>query len=259
VNGHTFDVAREGYVNLLRTKPRGDERDMLEARRRFLARGHYAPLSSAINRCVETYLLGECWDAATAAIVDAGCGEGYYLRGLQAYLDSREELARVCYLGVDISKDAVRMAARRHRSASFVVADIKSELPLADAGVRILLNVFAPHNPDEFGRVVAPGGLLVVVIPAPNHLEGLRARLHLLQIERDKQQRLVDAMSRSFELAASETLACELYLSTDDILDLVAMTPSRWHATRDAWERARALPACVDRAAFVLLQFRRKT
>lgn len=260
-NRHSFDVAREGYVNLLRKRPRGDDRLMLASRRAFLERGHYDRLSDAVSRVVGDYLLAR--DAAAAdlggasAVLDAGCGEGYYLGRLRAHLSTLRYPLPRCYLGLDLSRDAVSLAARKYKEAGFVVADTREKLPLARGAVRALLNVFAPRNAAEFARVVAAGGLLLVVVPTGGHLEKLRRELGLLGVEEDKPERLARAFSDGFRLVRTEALRHELDLSTEDLTDLVVMTPNRWHATERTWERLRATDGFRDHLDVALLVFER--
>jgi SAM-dependent methyltransferase len=171
-NSHTFDIAREGYVNLLRKKLPGDTKEMLVARRDFLERNHYQPLSDMLNQLVHAYL---ATSSSPINILDAGCGEGYYLGRLQQYLTDQHY--QIQCIGLDISKEAIRMAARHYKQSCFVVANLKERVVLADDALHIILNIFAPRNPAEFTRVLVPGGLLLVAIPAPDHLLQLRSAL----------------------------------------------------------------------------------
>lgn len=261
VNGHTFDVAREGYVNLLRTRPHGDTREMLLARRRFFERGHYTPLSDAINAAVGDHLLelvsGD-EDYQPRSVLDAGCGEGYYLGSLKRYLDGRAERDGRCYIGMDVSKEAVRMASRRYGDIGFFVGDVKQQMPLVGGSVGALLNVFAPRNPEEFARVVAPGGLLLTVIPDVGHLAELRSALRLLDLEEHKQGRVNEQFADSFLLVGSITVQYELVLDRDDVELLVRMTPNYWHAPEETWSRIRAMDGFRAGAAFTVLTYHRK-
>src|SRR5947199_1528396 len=115
-NSHTFDIAKEGYVNLLRKKLPGDTKEMLIARRNFLEQGYYQPLSDTINALVSTALGPE---TPSSTLLDAGCGEGYYLGRLQAHLANQMSGTQCCYTGLDISKEAIRMAAKKYKTAQF--------------------------------------------------------------------------------------------------------------------------------------------
>lgn len=257
--GHTFDVAREGYVNLLlphqtRREVVGDDRAMLRARRRFLDRGFYRPLSEAINERVAEHIEGRT--LAQAHIVDVGSGEGSYLAALKAHLEARFETA-FTFTGVDIAKEAARLAARRYDGIRFVVADITVSLLLPEASVDVLLNVFAPRSPGEFYRVLRPGGLLLVVIPAPGHLASLREQFGLLGIEQDKREHVAAQFAEDFALADTRRIEYALALGRDDLLDLVEMTPNYWHLTPETRDALHASPGVETQAAFDLLAFRR--
>ncbi len=234
---HTFDRAREGYVHLLpaghgRSARTGDAREMLQARRRFLDAGWYAPLADAVSARALAHLAGHTGaphsgTARPAAVLDAGCGEGYYLGRLAEH--ARSTNIDACFLGVDIATDAVRLAARRYRGIGFYVSDVKHRLCVADASIDVLLNIFAPRNAAEFARVLRPDGLLLVVVPEQEHLAELRALLPLLDVEPDKRDRTIERLEPELELAGEESLAWSLALPHDAVADLVRMTPSYRH------------------------------
>ncbi|HLG63174.1 MAG TPA: methyltransferase domain-containing protein [Ktedonosporobacter sp.] len=229
-NRHSFDMAREGYVNLLLKRLPGDSKAMLQARRDFLERDHYRPLSDTLNELVASHIHNT---PSPVNILDAGCGEGYYLGRLHQYLTSRQLSIQSCCVGVDISKDAIRMAAKRYRETLFVVTNLKERLVFADDTFQALLNIFAPRNAQEYARVLAPGGLLVVVIPGPTHLLQLRSALHLLSIEQDKQQHIIEQFAPQFELITTIPLAYEIHLTGAEIALTVMMTPNYWHLTEE--------------------------
>ncbi|MBA3531760.1 MAG: methyltransferase domain-containing protein [Ardenticatenales bacterium] len=251
-NRHTFDVAREGYVNLLLEQKAGrvlgDSKEMLRDRRAFLEGDFYKPLSDAVTRLAESHLSV----GAECVILDVGCGEGYYLGQLQHQLD------REChYVGMDISKEAARLAARKYPDILFLVADTWQSLLLGDQSVHLLINIFAPRNAAEFARVSAREGLLLVVIPCPEHLGELREEGGLIEIEENKEQRVVEQMAESFDLVARKVLRYPMHLSQDALGDLIGMTPSARHTSEEA---RRGLEARVEQqvtAAFTLLLFRR--
>jgi len=259
-NAHTFDIAREGYVNLLLKKLPGDTKEMLVARRNFLERGYYRPLSDAINELVYSYLRDQqgAPDAASAAkILDAGCGEGYYAGRLQQHLSTQQAPISCRCIGMDISKEAARMAAKRYKDAFFVVANLKERLVLVDDAVNVLLNIFAPRNAAEFARVSASKGLLLLVIPGPMHLLQLRSALHLLSIEENKQQSVVAQFADRFELLNSSSIAYELQLHNDEIAQAVMMTPNYWHLSDEMRRAMEELADIRTEAEFVCLVFRR--
>ena len=169
-NGHAYDKAREGYVHLLpankkHSKAPGDDKGMAEARRRFLSGGYYGHLLAAL--CA----LGAEYAPPGEAVLDSGCGEGYYTAGLW------EALGRPPLAGIDLSKPSVRLAARRVPEGEFAVASAY-HLPLADASVGLVLNCFSPLALDEFRRVLRPGGAFLYVVPAADHLWELKQVLY---------------------------------------------------------------------------------
>ena len=186
VRGHRFDIARQGYVNLLTGKGssfEGDTVQMVDAREDFLDSGHYAPLRTAVVNAALRH------QPAPAVVLDAGAGTGYYLRGL---LDA---VPGAFAVALDVSKPALRRAARRVPEGVSLVWDVWRTLPVATATVDVLLNVFAPRHPEEFLRVLSPTGSLVVVTPRPGHLAELAAIGPLLSVPAQKADDVLDSFS----------------------------------------------------------------
>ena len=161
-NAHQFDIAREGYVNLLPVQQKksldpGDNAEMIQARRAFLDAGHYRFLSDAISQQLSTLL------HSGDRLLDIGCGEGYYTSALAA------AAAGIQVQGLDISKAAVRAAAKRYKHISWCVASSYA-LPFATGQFAALLRIYAPSEPAEMSRVLRSGGYLLAVSPAPEHL-----------------------------------------------------------------------------------------
>ena len=259
-SGHSFDRARQGYVNLLRpTRLRGDSAEMLHARRRFLDAGWYAPLADALTEIVGAWLAQEspAIPGAARALVDIGCGEGFYLRRLAQSRASTLKAQGWRLYGLDLSRDTIRMAAGRAAleerqpadqqksaplpSVTWVVASARDRLPFADAGVGALLNIFAPRVAEEFARVVAPGGLLVVMTPLAEHLAEARAALPwLLSPQPDKDDRLRTTLENDFALVEARPAQFTLALDAAALADLASMTPHRAVASDTLVESARA-------------------
>lgn len=259
---HTFDVAREGYVNLLVATRKqspllGDSAEMLRARRAFLAKDHYAPLARAITAHVGDHLARYASTPPALSVLDAGCATGYYLGQLQAALHASSPETTIWTCGVDVSRAAASMAARAHPEAYVVVADVTRRLPAADESLDALLNVFAPRHPAEFARILRPGGLLLTVIPSERHLASLRETLPLLGVEENKREHIRDAFAGGFDLESSATVEYELELSGADQASLLAMTPARRHINVQDLERVAALPPQTTRASFETLRFLR--
>jgi 23S rRNA (guanine745-N1)-methyltransferase len=262
---HAFDIAREGYVNLLlasRKRPKilGDTKEMLHARREFLDRGFYDSLSNAINQLVHRHLLhssGRGDASSPTCVAEVGCGEGYYIGRLQSYLEDRIGPDEFCYYGMDISKAAVRLAARRHKQVFFFVGDVNRRILLSSNSVEVLLNIFAPRNTLEFDRVMTHEGLLLVAIPAPDHLGNLRSDLHLLDMEPDKERRVAEGFAGPFRLMARHTVEHEIHLNGAQLWDLIQMTPNYWHTSKETWDRIKNTASVHTRASFIVLEFRR--
>lgn len=254
---HSFDLAREGYLNLLRSKRTGDSKEMLLARRAFLDRGHYQPLAEALADTIATFLgehAGPC--ERPLRVLDAGCGEGYYLDRLGQRLSEAPGLVGTLLIGLDSAKEAIRMAAKRCPDAALLVADLKERLPIADASLDAILNVFAPRDLAEFARMLVPGGLLLIAIPSPDHLVELRLAHGLLGIEEQKLERLLEALAPHFASVGTRDLRYTLHLESDAVQTLIAMTPSQRHPER------RLLPesdggASKATAAFTLVACRK--
>ncbi|HKV86136.1 MAG TPA: methyltransferase domain-containing protein [Ktedonobacterales bacterium] len=259
---HTFDIARDGYVNLLvatqrRSSLRGDSAGMLRARRAFLERGHYAPLAQVMSAAVGDHLARSAPAGPALSVLDAGCATGYYLGHLRAALGTVTPELAVWFCGVDVSREAAAIAARGHPETYIVVADLTRRLPVADESLDALLNVFAPRHPAEFARLLRPGGLLLTVIPSERHLESLRGTLPLLGIEANKRDHIRDAFASAFALESSASVEYEMELSGADQAALLAMTPARRHISEQDLERVAALPPQRTRASFEILRFLR--
>jgi len=246
--GHCYDIAKEGYVNLLLAHQKasgspGDTREMLLSRRAFLEAGHYALLSDRIN-ALAAKSLGSTKSRRTI-VLDTGCGEGYYLSRLARHLD-----ADGC--GLDISREAVRLASARDKSATYVAASALRVLPFPDRAFDVLLTVFAPRNPLEFRRILRAGGVWLAAVPADGHLAQLQAALGLAGLKGSKEEQFIDSLDGQFMLAATENLRYRRCLSADDVRHLVQMTPTFWHLP--AVERTQlSLPGLEVEFAFTLL------
>lgn len=265
--GHSFDVAKDRYVNLLPPQHRtrgleGDVLEMLRARRRFLDGGYYQPLRELVADVVEGALddvEGQGAPAGRTCVLESGCGEGYYIGGVAERLVRRtggREQRHFVVLGTDLSKSAVRTAAKRYRDVSFFVSDVNRRIYVETASVRVLVDIFAPRNPTEFARAIELEGRLVIVVPGESHLRGLREDLGLLGIEEDKEGRMLSQLAEWFELEDRRELAFPLELDAEAAGDLVTMGPSYWHRT-GADPIGTGEVTFATEASFVALTFRR--
>jgi 23S rRNA (guanine745-N1)-methyltransferase len=226
--GHSFDIARQGYVNLV--PGRADTPEMVEARDAFLRAGHFRSLRRAIST--------ESRDVSSpGAIVDLGAGTGYYLSGALEATEDRVGIA------VDASPAALRRAVRAHDRAAAVGADVWKPLPLRDGIATIVLSVFAPRNASEMARVLAADGRLLAITPTTRHLHELVGPLGLLSVPDDKEDRLDAQLASHFTLANRRTIEHAMFLTRDECAQLVRMGPSAWHVDeRSVDERLAALP-----------------
>lgn len=234
--GHGFDVASQGYTHLLpvqnkRSRDPGDSKEMVAARRRYLAAGYYAPIAAAVNRTV----LANLPAGPEAACLDAGCGEGYYLRQLAAAIPPALTLS---LLGLDISKWAVQAAARSQKDGGWVVGT-NARLPVQSGTLDSVLCLFGFPVYPEFARVLKPGGTLIQVDAGPGHLRELREIIYpVLKPER----KTAPATPPGFTAVDEQILRFSVDIAgQDNIADLLAMTPHLYRATPEGRARAAAL------------------
>ncbi|WP_155350567.1 putative RNA methyltransferase [Acrocarpospora pleiomorpha] len=230
---HVFDISKQGYVNLLTGSTRPGTADtpaMVAARDDFLAAGYYDPIAARLaDLCGMGQIVG-----------DAGAGTGFYLA----------KAIKGVGLALDVSKHALKRAARAHPRIGAVVADVWRPLPVKADALDVLLNVFAPRNPGEFARVLKPGGMLVTVTPGADHLSPLVEGLGLLRVEEDKEGRLAAAVGEWFALAVQDRLEFDLELDHKAVSEVVGMGPSAWHERETGLD---ALPDPVTVRASVLI------
>jgi 23S rRNA (guanine745-N1)-methyltransferase len=213
-NGHSFDVARQGYVDLATgpvTHP-GDTAEMVAAREQVLAAGHLGFISEGLAEATAAYSAG--------LIVDIGAGTGVHLKFL---LEARPS---VLGLAIDVSKPALRRAARAHPRLGAVRADAWRGLPVADGAAACVLNVFAPRAGREFARILRAGGRLAVVTPAPDHLRELGLAVG---VDPRKEERLFATLGPWFVREDDRELRTTLRLTADDARAVAGMGPGAFH------------------------------
>lgn len=222
-NGHHFDIARQGYANLLPGDAQtgtADTAAMVEARDTFLGEAHFAPIERALAE-VAVRLLA---DGPEGCVVDVGAGTGRYLAAVLDAVPGRLGLA------LDISKFAARRAAKAHPRIAAVVCDAWRPLPVRTASAALVLDVFAPRNAAEFARVLASGGALVVVTPTARHLGELIGPLGMLTVDPLKAERLAEGMADRFTRVESIEVEEPMALDRADVAAVVAMGPSARHS-----------------------------
>ncbi|ABW15465.1 Methyltransferase type 11 [Parafrankia sp. EAN1pec] len=245
--GHSFDVERSGYLNLRTGRARrvsGDTAEMVQARVDFLGGGHYAPLTARLvqlaaartgggrtpadappadHPAVSDPAAGDPAAGAPELVLEIGAGTAHHLA---AVVDAGP---RRLGIAVDVSKYALRRAARAHPRIGAVAFDVADRWPLPDASVDVLLDVFAPRNLAEMRRLLRPGGMLLLVTPGEGHLAELREPLGLVGVQPGKRERLADELSGRFDRLSSETLTRTLQLGVDEVVDVALMGPTGHH------------------------------
>jgi 23S rRNA (guanine745-N1)-methyltransferase len=232
---HRFDRARQGYLNLLpvqhkNSRDPGDNAAMVEARRRFLDGGHYAPLAKRLAELAAGY--------NPARWLDIGCGEGYYTTQLADALPQADGYA------LDISREAIKRGCKRAPQLNWLVASM-ARVPLSDASCQLLASVFSPLDWQEAKRLLTPGGGLLRMGPTSGHLMELRQKLYDEVRDYDDQKHL-ELIPAGMRLAHSETLTFNLQLDSSEArADLLAMTPHGWRASAERRAAVIAEPCAV--------------
>jgi 23S rRNA (guanine745-N1)-methyltransferase len=243
--GHAFDVARQGYLSLLADPAQGgDTAEMVAARERVLAAGHFDRLAGELAAAIARALEAE----PRPWVVDLGAGTGWYLARVL------DRLPGAAGIALDLSKPALRRAARAHPRAAAAGCDAWGPLPLRDGLAAAVLDVFAPRNPPEIARVLRPGGTLAVVTPAEDHLGELVAPLGLLTVDARKDERLGQQLEPDLKATDRRELRWKLQLDRAGVRDVVAMGPSAFHIpAAELDDRVAALPDPIEVTAAVTI------
>lgn len=240
-SGHSYDIARQGYINLLpvqhkRSKQPGDSKAMVAARKHFLDRGVYDPIASVLNPTV----LAQIEDDRDICILDAGCGEGFYLNALLHYLQNNGACNKISLVGLDISKHAIVQAAKRSKRISWIVGSNRQP-PVLDKSVDIILCLFGFLSAKGFNNVLRPGGNIILVDPGISHLQELREIIY----PEVKAPKLADPSQKcisGFRLITKETLRFRKKITShEQIKHLLTMTPHFHRASKKGKAAALAL------------------
>lgn len=245
-NGHCFDKAKEGYVNLLSGAHKsgeliGDNKSMAISRRDFLSKGYFSSLGNAVCELLK----GEKLE--NPAVLDICCGEGYYSQFIAERIDCR-------LFGFDLSKSMVRLAAKRKTNAVFFVANL-SDIPVFDESIDFAFHLFAPFHASEFSRILKKGGMLVTAVPGKRHLWELKEAVYETPYENDE---LLPPAEGLF-LERTVRVHADIKLdNSEDIMSLFKMTPYYYRTSKEGIEKAAALPELETRLEFVLGVYRKK-
>lgn len=251
--GHSYDIAREGYTYLLPANRKhsaapGDDKGMADARRTFLSGGYYRPLRDALCRLAAEYAAS----LPSPAVLDSGCGEGYYTSGIYLALLNAGKQPRMA--GIDISKFILRAAARREKRVEFAVAS-SYHLPVADGEIDLLINCFSPLALEEFRRVLRPGGILLYVVPAAEHLWEMKQVLYKEPYRNEEKAIPYEGFSYEHIVPVDDVITLA---GQADIHALFQMTPYYWNTPQDGTERLSALETLTTRISFRIHVFRRE-
>lgn len=243
-NAHSFDVSKQGYVNLLpvqhkNSKNPGDTPEAVAARRAFLQAGFYEPLREVLMQKLAT--------VNPARILDLGCGEGYYTSGMSAIADH--------VIGLDIAKPAVQIAAKRYPNITWLVAS-GAKLPITSGALDAVCSFFSPLPIEEMARVLTHDGHLMVATPATEHLYELRAAL-FDQVNPHQPEKFINVLSVSFQLIEQQMVSYPLHLNNPALIQLLAMTPYAWKAKADKRYRLEQLDEFVTQASFQVYVFQK--
>lgn len=241
---HSFDIARQGYVNLLTVQQKkslhpGDTPEQVASRRAFLDGGFYSPIAAALCEAAGKH-------GASGPILDVGCGEGYYSTRLAAALSAE-------LVGLDISKDVVRYAAGRYKNAAWLVGTA-AHLPVENESVGCLTSLFALTLPEEFSRVLRENGLFFQVLAAEDHLLGLKSVIYpeLKHKEKDSIPVLP-----GFTLLESIPIRFDFTVEGEQVQNLLSMTPHVYRISREGASRLAATKTLTDTASCVLNVYRK--
>ena len=238
-NNHSFDQAKQGYVNLLpvqfkHSKEPGDNKAMVQARRAFLDKGYYQPLVNSMLALYQKY--GD----KNELVFDAGCGEGFYTH--QHKTDNNS------VYGVDIAKETIKIAAKRYQDCFFSVATL-SDLPFSDEQFGWLFSVYAPILENEFTRILQNKGYLLTVTPADNHLFELKSLIYRQANKHDTTKQAIEKLTLVEEQRLNYSMN---FSNSEDVLNLLSMTPFAFKASEELIEQLKTQEKLSCQADFVL-------
>lgn len=245
-NNHSFDISKDGYVNLLMSqqssaKRHGDDKLMVRSRRDFLNKGYYKELCDALCECVKSTVKND------GVIIDVGCGEGYYTDAVRNSFGGK-------VFGIDISKDALRYASKAMKNAEFAVASAFS-LPFKDESADCLINIFAPSAYEDFYRVLKNDGYLIKAVPLENHLWELKCALYN-EPYKNKPEKRNDEL---FELLSLKEIKYQIRITDkEDISNLFRMTPYYYKTGKAEAERLLQLEELITTVHFGLEIYKKR-
>lgn len=247
-NNHCFDLAKQGYVNLLQSqksskKRHGDDALMVQARKDFLEKGYYSCLCDGIINMISKYSKPEM------TIADLGCGECWYTSNIYNSLREQGINAEIC--GIDISKQALIYGAKRCSELHLAVAST-AELPLADNSCDIVISVFAPCSENEIHRVLKNDGVWIKAFPLERHLMGLKAAIYDVPYENKVNRNAPEGFSVGDYTEIKETICIE---NSEDIMNLFKMTPYYYKTGESDQQKISALSTLETEIEFGIIAY----
>lgn len=238
-NNHSFDIAKQGYVNLIPSNKKrlGDNKGLVDARTAFLSKGYYQNLQIRLKEL--------CNQFNPSSLLDLGCGQGYYTNSIQELLPNCD------IIGIDLSKEAIKTAAKGNKKVQYLIAN-SFDLPIMDSSMDCCTNIFTPIAVEEIKRVLKPGGKFILVSPDIYHLFELKEAVY----ENPYLNEPLQFNDSSFQLVHKESLNNTIHLQTnEDILALFSMTPYSYKTSYQDKEKLNSLNELTVRTEFILQVF----
>ena len=231
---HSFDLSKDGYVNLLAHQVKtGYDKKMFSARRRICAGGFYNPLLRIVKRYIINNLAPNY--AGDMSILDVGCGEGSHLARLIADLDEEDGIT-ARGIGIDIAKEGIRMAAKNHAGIVWCVSNL-AEMPFINESFPVLLNIMSPANYSEFKRIISKDGLLIKVLPGNRYLTEIRESLYRgAGLQSYSNMETAWLFKDNFNLLEMRQVNYKVKINAENLEHVLDMTPLAWGASRQAVE-----------------------
>ncbi|MGI5998969.1 MAG: putative RNA methyltransferase [Lutispora sp.] len=255
---HSFDIARKGYVNLLLPShigsgDPGDSKEMLQSRREFLNKGYYEKFSDQLNNIIVNNI-SDMYKGSSVSILDAGCGEGYYISRLKNNLTNLDSIENLNIYGIDVSKPAIHYASGRDKDIFFAVASTY-HIPILNNSIDYIICIFAPRDEEEFLRILNKEAKLIVAAPGANHLLDLKKAIY-------GDSELIGqkgTVGKGFKLLYQVNVSYHIHLeSTQDILNLLTMTPYIRHTSEAEMEKLKSLDSLKTVVDFNIMVYQKK-
>lgn len=228
VRNHSFDLSKQGYVNLApQAHSTKYDQSLFKARKTVIDSGFFNPLLETITNTIQSHVT----NGESSTIIDAGCGEGSHLTSILSQLGDS-----FTGVGIDLAKEGVLAAAKEHPGAIWLVADL-ANCPFQDKQFDVLVNILSPANYAEFSRILKPNGVFIKVVPEVNYLKELREVFYEKVNDAEETDR-VERISNQFEVIKTERITYDFPITNELLATLIHMTPLTWGASADKISQA---------------------